>query len=427
MMVRVFLIAAFVLVSLPIESLVYGDEISVSEKDWAWWRGPGRDGIADSNQSPPLEWSETENVLWKESVPGRGHGSPIVVRDRIFLATADEEREVQSVLCYDRETGEPLWKTDVHRGGFEAVGRQGNPRSTRASSTLASDGHRVFINFFNSNAVYVTALDFDGKQLWQKKVTDYAMHQGYGSSPTVYGSLLIVSADNTGGGAVTAYDRVSGDVVWTVKRAELPNYASPIILNIDGRDELVFTGHDMISSFDPMTGSVNYEVKGATTECVTSVVSDGEYLVTSGGYPDKHIAVVKADGSGEEVWRTGVEVYVPSMLMVDGHIYGVTDGGSVFCYSLESATPVWEKRLRGKFSGSPVLVGENIFVTSMKGTTYIFKATPEGFELVGENVIAADQQEATPVICDSRIYMRIPRKEGEKRQEMLYCIGKQEG
>ena len=85
---------------------------------------------------------------------------------------------------------------------------------------------------------------------------------------------------------------------------------------------------------------------------MTSVVSDGEYLVTSGGYPDKHIAVVRADGSGEELWRHGGEVYVPSMLIYEGHIYGVTDGGTFFCYVLESEELVREERVRGLSTGS---------------------------------------------------------------------------
>ncbi len=404
-------------------SAAQADEITVTETDWAWWRGPNRNGVAEANQTPPLQWDDEKNILWKSPVPGRGYGSPIVVGDKIFLATSDEEQEIQSVLCYDRNSGKQLWKTDVHTGGTNPSEREGNPRWSKASSTAASDGQRVFINFFNSDAVFTTALSLDGKQLWQKKVCDYAVHQGYGSSPAIYGPLVIVGADNKGGGVVTGFDRVTGNVVWTTKRAEKPNYASPIILHIDGKDQLVFSGQDVVSSYDPLTGEKNWEFEGATTECVTSVVTDGKYVVTSGGYPSNHIAVVRADASGEVVWRNETRVYVPSMLVHAGHLYGVTDSGEAFCYALDSETPLWEERLRAKFSASLVLVGEHIFATSEKGSTFIFKANPTAFELVQENTIEVENIQATPAICDSKIYMRVTREIEEEQQEMLYCIG----
>ena len=395
------------------------DEIGVAATDWAWWRGPNRNGIADTNQSPPLKWNDEENVLWKSPVPGRGHSSPTVVGARVFLATADEEQEIQSVLCFDRETGQQLWKTDVHKGGFAPAIPAGHIRSSKASVTVASDGHRVFIDFFNNNAVYVTALSLEG---WQQKVTDFVMHQGYGSSPAIYGPLVIVSADNKGGGAVAGFDRVTGEVAWTMKRPALPNYTSPIILNVGGRDQLLLTGQETISSYDPLTGTLNWEVEGATGECVTSVVSDGTYVVTSGGYPSKHISIVRGDGTGDVVWRNNVQVYVPSMLVHDGHIYGVTDTGDAFCYAMENSTPLWEQRLGSRFSASPVLVGEHIYATGENGTTFIFKANPSAFELIAENSVTADDVQATPSICDGRIYMHVSQKHGAQIQEMLYCI-----
>ena len=95
------------------------DRIDIAPADWPWWRGPTRDGIAAANQKPPLHWSESQNVLWKTAVPGRGHSSPTTFGDQVFLATCDEEREIQSVLCYHRKTGAQVWKTDVHQGEIE--------------------------------------------------------------------------------------------------------------------------------------------------------------------------------------------------------------------------------------------------------------------------------------------------------------------
>ena len=138
------------------------DRLAFGPADWPWWRGPSRDGVAAADQKPPLKWSEAENVLWKSPIPGRGQGSPIVVGDRIFLATAEVETEIQLVLCFDRRSGKQLWRTAVHRGGFE---KKGNAKASHASATIACDGRRLFINFLNAGAVYTTALSIEGEHV----------------------------------------------------------------------------------------------------------------------------------------------------------------------------------------------------------------------------------------------------------------------
>jgi outer membrane protein assembly factor BamB len=396
--------------------------ISVGTADWPWWRGPNRNGIASADQKPPLKWSETENVLWKVPVPGRGHGSPTVVGDQVFLATADHQRETQSVLCYDRRTGRQLWQTEVHRGGFA---KGGNAKSSLASATIACDGERVFINFLHDGAIYTTALNRDGKLLWQTRVTDYILHQGFGSSPTVWQSLLLVSADNKGTGVIAGLDRVTGKVVWKQDRPQLPNYASPIVLRVSGRDQLMMIGCDLVAGFDPLSGKKLWEIKGATTECVTSTVTDGQLMFTSGGFPKSHVSAVRADGSGTVVWENSTRVYVPSMLVKDDHLYAVMDAGTAVCWKCDTGKELWKGRLAGGFTASPVLVGEHIFATNEAGRTFIFKAIPSGFELVGENQLG-EEALASPVICGSRIYMRVARQDKGQRQEMLYCLGKNE-
>jgi outer membrane protein assembly factor BamB len=397
-----------------------GDRITVAATDWPWWRGPNRDGVADPGQKPPLKWGDSENVLWKTPVPGRGLGSPTVVGDHVFLATADHEQQTQSVLCYDRRTGKQLWQTEVHRGGFE---KKGNSKSSLASSTVACDGRRLFINFLHDGAVYTTALDREGKQLWQTKITDFVTHQGFGSSPAVYRSLVIVSADNKGTGAVAALERATGKVVWKQDRPSVPNYTSPIILNVAGREQLLMTGCDLVSSFEPLTGKKLWEIKGSTTECVTSTVTDGQVIITSGGYPKNHMSAVRADGSGKVVWENNTRVYVPSLVVRDGYLYGVLDAGVAVCWKCDTGKEVWRGRLGGTFSASPVLVGDLLFATNEAGRTFLVKASPGGFELVGDNQLG-DEVMATPTFCGSRIYLRVATHDKGRRQEMLYCVGK---
>ncbi|QDT91785.1 outer membrane protein assembly factor BamB family protein [Gimesia algae] len=394
--------------------------IQVEASDWPWWRGPARNGIADSSQNPPLQWSATENILWKSPIQGRGYSSPTVVGNRIFLASADTENETQFVLCYDRETGKQLWKTVVFTGGLS---KKGNKKSTHASSTVACDGTKVYINFINNGAAYTSALSLEGRLIWQTKITDYIIHQGYGSSPAIYQDLVIVSADNKGGGAVAALNRATGMVVWKIDRPATANYPSPIILEVAGKEQVLMTGCNLVTGIAPLTGKKLWEIEGATTECVTSTVTNGELILTSGGYPKNHIAAVKADGSGEVVWENSNRMYVPSMLIQDNKIYSVTDNGVAVCWDVKTGKEIWKGRLGGTFSSSPVLVDDRIYVTNEAGETYIFKASPKEFELLGENKLGTEVF-ATPTFCDSRIYMRVSQEGDGKRQEMLYCIGR---
>lgn len=394
--------------------------VKFEQTDWPWWRGAERNGHASPEQTPPLTWNETENVVWKVPVPGRGHGSPTVVGTRVFLATAEEDTQVQSMLCFERTTGKQLWKTGLHKGGFP---KKSNKKATMASSSAACDGERVFINFLHDGAVYTTAMNLDGQQLWQTKITDYVLHQGYGSSPAIYGSTVIVSADNKAGGKVAALDRQNGKLVWEQLRPKTPNYPSPIILKAAGREQLFLTGCNLVTSYDPKTGEKLWELDGATTECVTSTVTDGNVIITSGGYPKNHMSAFKADGSQKEpVWENQSRVYVPSMLIRDGYLYSVLDAGIAACWKVDTGEEVWKERLGGTFSSSPVLVGENIFVTSEDGRTHVFKASPSGFESVGESKLG-DEVFATPTICGNRIYVRVEHQNGDTRQEVLYCLG----
>ncbi|MDC0317563.1 PQQ-binding-like beta-propeller repeat protein [bacterium] len=402
---------------------VLAERPSISENDWPWWRGHGQDGVAVGDQQPPTQWSPTENVRWRLPIVGRGHGSPTVFADQVFLATADSSKEEQSVVSVDRETGKLNWQTVVHTGGFANKSRNKlNKKASLASSSVATDGEKLFINFMNDDALWTTALDLNGEILWQKRISDYVLHQGYGASPAIFGALVIVSADNKSGGVVVGLNRNTGKVLWKQDRPSKPNYASPIILNAAGRDQLILSGGDLVTSLDPLTGEKIWEIEGATTECVTSAVTDGDHVFTSGGYPTNHVSAVKADGSGEIVWQNKSRVYVPSMLQRDGYLYATLDAGIAACFRCRDGKEMWKKRLGGTFSSSPVMVGDLVYAANEAGQTFLFKASPDSFQKVAENKLG-DSVFSTPAICGSRIYTRVAHFENDQRQEYLYCLG----
>ncbi len=393
-----------------------------SQIDWPWWRGPAGDGIASSEQTPPTRWSESENIRWRVPLPGRGHGSATVVGQRVYITAADLDRDLQTVLCFHRGSGDSVWESIVHSGGLKTKGnKKQNEKASLASTTIACDGEQLYVNFLNNEAVWTTALNLKGDILWQRKISDYIVHQGYGSSPALYKHLLIVSADNKGGGVIMALERSTGQLAWKRSRPKKPNYASPVIVNAAGRDQLILTGCDLVTSLDPLTGQTHWEIEGSTTECVTSAVSDGTHIFTSGGYPKNHISAVSADGSGKVVWEDDIRAYVPSMLCRDDHLFAVLDAGVAVCLRCSDGKEIWKARLGGTFSSSPVMVGDLIFATNEGGESFIFKAGTNRFQLVAENKLGTSVF-ATPTICGGQIFTRVAHMEGSHRQEYLYCI-----
>lgn len=391
---------------------------ATASADWPWWRGPDRNGHANANQDPPTTWDASTNVAWKTRIPGKGHGSPIVVGDRVYLVTSEDELQVRSLLCLDRSTGEVLWQRSVHEGDA-TVPR--NKKGTQASGTPACDGERIFVNFLHQDAAWVSAVSLGGELLWQTRICGYVVHQGYGSSPLVWEHLVIVAADNKAGGAIAGLDRQTGEVVWRRNRPQTPNYPSPVVVTAAGRTQLVLTGCDLVTSLDPLTGKEFWEIDGATTECVTTTITNGELIYTSGGYPTNHIAAVRADGSGETVWKNGVRVYVPSMLIREGFLYGVTDAGVAMCWEAATGKEIWKGRLGGTFSSSPVLVGNRIYVTNEDAETFVFAAHSQGFNLIAQNQLG-DICFATPAICGNQILMRVAEIDAGQRQEVVYCL-----
>jgi outer membrane protein assembly factor BamB len=393
----------------------------IGKQDWPWWRGPNHNGVAAEGQDPPLRWSEDRNVVWKAPIPGRGHGSATVVGRHVYLPTADEANQTQSILCLDRATGKQVWQSVLHKGAFN---QERQKRSTWASSTIACDGERLFLTLFNRGAIHAYALDLAGKKLWETRIVDFVSHQGYGASPLVYKSLVLVTADTKapGGGAIAGLDRKTGEIVWKAGRPELPNYSSPVVFHLAGKDQLIVTGCDLISSFAPLTGEKLWEFKGATTECVVTAVTDGVRVFTGGGYPRNHTMAMRADGSGRVDWQNKQRVYVPSMIAKDGHLHAVADAGFALCWDSANGQEKWKERLGGSFFASPTMVGERIYASSVSGTTYVYQATPREFKLLAENKLG-DETYASPVICGDRIYLRIA-KDANGRQEFLYCIGR---
>jgi outer membrane protein assembly factor BamB len=234
-------------------------------------------------------------------------------------------------------------------------------------------------------------------------------------------SLVLVSADHRGGGKLAGLDKLTGKFVWQQERPKIPNYTSPAVLNAAGRTQVVLAGCNLVASFDPLSGKKLWEVEASTEECVTTAVTDGQRVFVSGGYPKNNTTAVAADGSGRIAWQNGNRVYVPSMLVRSGHVFAVMDAGNAVCWKADTGDEVWRQKVDKDFYGSPIMLGDVVYITSMRGVTSVFRATPQAFELIAQNKLG-DESLATPAICGDRIYLR-SAKTGETRQDFLWCIG----
>ncbi len=402
-----------------LDKILSAETPKANPNDWPWWRGPNHDGAAVGPQLLPEKIDPAKHLQWQARIQGRGHGTPIVAGDKIFLLTSDEKKKSQTAIALDRSTGKHVWVTEVHKGKLDKK----NKKATHANGSLATDGKRVYLSFVHNGAAYTTALNVeDGKKLWQTQLCKYKIHQGYGASPLLYKGLLVVSADNKLGGIIAALNPADGGFIWKHKRPKDPNYPSPVIHHLFGKDQLIMTGCDLVTSLNPISGKVNWEIKGATTECVTTTPTDGKHIYTSGGYPKNHVAAVVADGSGKIAWENNIRVYVPSMIHKDGYLYAVTDGGIATCWKSDTGKTMWKGRLGGVFSASPTLVGDKLYAINEYGELSVFSANPNEFQLLHQTKLG-DEAFASPVVCGNRLYQRVVIQNDRAKEEYLYCIG----
>lgn len=390
--------------------------------DWSRWRGPEGNGIA-SSQEPPIEWSSEKNVIWKVEVPGRGHASPIIVGNKIFLATADEENETQSVICFNRGNGKKIWQTEVSNGG---IGSRIHQKNTWASSTVATDGQHVFAVFCHHGSIHVAALDFDGNEIWKKEVGVYKPFYpfGYGASPIVHGDNVIVTNENKTDSAVVAYDGRTGDQRWKINRNGVSSYSTPVVTTVAGKEQLLLSGGKTVSSYDPDDGAKLWSTPASWVVTCGTMVWDGEMVFASGGYPNGQTLGVNAK-TGKKVWDNPAKVYEQSMIVVDDYVFAHSDNGVIYCWRATDGKEMWKQKFSSRrvaVSASPVLANGNIYFTAENGETVVVQATHEGYEEVGRNKLG-DSTFASQAFCGNRIFARVGDSSSGSRQEWLYCLG----
>lgn len=387
---------------------------------WHTWRGPNGNNVAETGATIPDQLT-ADNIKWTSPVPGRGHSSPIVTEDHIYLTTADKSAGVQGVLAFERANGKQLWSQVVHRGGLPT---ENHAKNTEASSSVAFDGSNLFAVFYNTSALQLTSLTPTGKIRWQQNLGHYEPKRykyGYAASPCIYQDKVIVVGDYDGQPFLTARDLKTGRSVWRVERPVTISFSSPIVAKTSGRDQLLLSGAEKIMSYDPENGKLLWETPGTTFATCGTMVWDDERVYASGGYPKPETICVKSDGSGEVVWANNQKCYEQSMLIHEGFIYAVTDAGVAHCWRAVDGETMWRQRLGGDYSSSPVLVGNSIHVFNEQGSGFVFAPDPTGYRELGRNKLA-DDVFPTPSVIGNVMYHRFAKREAQGRKEYLVAI-----
>lgn len=410
------LTSAGYLTSSPATALGASGDLRAASHWWTW-RGPdGNNHAASGNQVPANELQN--NIAWKVDIPGRGHSSPTVVGDGIYMATADKAKGTQSVLKVTRD-GKPVWMVPVHRGGIPA---ENHPKNTEASCTVAFDGEALLASFYNQNAIQLSRLTLDGKIVWQKEIGAYRPNTykyGYAASPLIYRDSVVIIGDYDGPGFMASHNARTGKLNWKIKRPGKLSFSSPIVANITGRDQLLVSGNEMVASYDPSTGDQLWKTAGATTMATCgTMVWDNQTVFASGGYPKAGTFAISADGSGRVLWSNPTKCYEQSMLAHDGNIYAVSDSGVAYCWDAADGTERWKKRLGGNYSSSPILVDDTIHVFNENGDGFAFAANPSRFDGRGRSRVG-DEVFASPVVVDSTMYLRVARNQGGRKESLL--------
>jgi outer membrane protein assembly factor BamB len=423
------------LTTIPLAAMSAGD--SAAEKYWPQWRGPFANGVS-TTADPPVEWSETKNVRWKVEIPGRGSSSPVAWGNRIFLLTAvpagtDAAGSHQPrgglprishrfvVLAIDRATGKTIWE----RTAREAVPHEAAhaENGTWASSSAITDGRRVFA-WFESEGLY--AYDMDGKPLWHGDLGKKSMRMqfGEGSTPVLYGDRIVIVFDHQGSSFIVSLDANTGKELWRVSRQEIDTWATPLVVNVGGRAQVITPGKNKLQSYDLETGSVVWEGPGLTMNPIPSpVYGDGIVFAMSGFQGNRlraiRLAGAKGDltGSSAEVWSLDHDTpYVPSPLLYDGILYFLkTNSGLLSAYDATTGKPHYQlQRLEGlpNVFSSPVGASGRVYITGREGTTLVIKQGP-AYEVVARNTLD-DGFDASPALVDRDLYLRGYR--------YLYCL-----
>lgn len=410
-------------------------------RQWPQWRGPLGTGVAP-HADPPLKWSEVENIRWKVPLAGKGHSTPIIWGDRIFVTSAvlvgetsaqpaghrsgdhDNLAEVGRqrfvVLAINRRDGEIVWERTVRKD----IPHEGGHRTgSYASASPVTDGEKVYA-FFGSQGLY--CLDWNGNVLWEKDFGDMATKHGHGEggSPALYKNTLIVNWDHEGPSFVVALDKNTGTQRWRRDRDEVSSWATPIVVEHKGKPQLIISASKRIRGYDLATGALIWECGGLSQNVVASPVSSNGMVYAGSSYEKRFMLAIRLDGARGNItgtknvaWTLNRHTpYVPSPLLYENHLYFLKHyQGLLTCLNADTGKAFYQPVRLPDISNayaSPVGAAGRVYISGQQGTTLVLKhgSVPE---VLAINYLD-DRFSASPALSGKELFLR--------GGNHLYCI-----
>ena len=388
---------------------------------WPQFRGP--EGLGTTTANVPLTWSEESNVRWKTAIHGRAWSSPIVIDNQIWISTATPDGRELSALAVDVESGKIVHDLKLFT---VATPQFAHPFNSYGSPTPVAEPGRVYVTFGSPGTAAIDART--GKVLWERRDLECNHYRGAGSSPILFRNLLIMHFDGSDVQYVTALDKDTGKTVWTTPRSidfkdldvdGKPKaegdfrkaFATPHIIEVDGQPLLLSLGGKATYAYDPMTGKERWRIEERRSHSASTRPVTGLGMVFyPTGWDATQLMAVRPDGSGEVsathvVWRFARGVpQKPSILFVDGLIYMINDVGIASCLDAKTGTLVWQSRVGGTFSASPIYSAGRIYLFDEDGKATVIAAGRE-FKVLAENHLDNGFM-ASPAVVGNALILR---------------------
>ena len=391
-----------------------------ASESWTAFRGTNNDGLSNAKHMP-LDWGEEKNIKWKTPIHDIGYSSPVVLGDQIWVTTATESGDKMYAVCISLQSGKILHDILVLENQDP---QRKHALNSYATPTPVIEDKFVYTHFGTFGTACIHTLS--GKIIWKRTDIHCDHEQGPASSPIIYKNLLIVHHEGREVQTITALDKSDGETVWQVHRPEefykdvkliwRKAYITPIIIQVDGKDQLVSNGAQVCQAFDPLSGKELWRVAyGTEVTVVNPIYWDGLVYINTGldyqdGKSRPQMWAVNPDGTGDVTnthvaWKITEDVPgISTPVVNDDLIFMGDERGKVSCIDAKTGKLVWKKKLRGQFNCSPLWIDGKIYFTNLKGKTFIIKAGTD-YKKLEENQIDG-QLWATPAVVGKSLIFR---------------------
>ena len=373
------------------------------------FRGPLGQGVS-YNRNIPVDWdgASGKNVIWKVQLSKPGNNSPVIWKDKLYLAGADNQGRM--IYCLDRNSGNILWQKEVKDiPGSPATVPKATEDAGLSAPTVTTDGTKVYVIYANAD---IAAFTSSGNLVWGRNLGLPDNHYGYASSPIIWNNKLFIQFDSNKGGRLMALNSQTGETIWDTKRNVKISWSSPILAEIGGKFQLILAADPLVAGYDIETGKELWSLECMMGEMGASPAFSDGLVFAANEYA--RLVAIKPGPSASIVWEHDEYLpEVPSPVASDGLLFVATTYGVLVCYDAKTGTKYWEKEFSYGFFSSPVVADGKLYVSDLHGITHILKVSKTA-ELIGEPQLG-ERITATPAFSDGRIYIR-----GELN---LYCIG----